>query len=415
MNRHSIATAIFIVAITAALPAHPADMPQEPRSGATAGPADKTDIVIGKSLTFQSAILGQAVRLDIALPPDYDATQDRYPVLFAFQKGLPEVFGVVDAMGRAAAVPRMIVVSAGVPGDMFALYARDGTAGPAGGPKVLEFLRRELEPFIDATYRTVPYRIVLSHSASALFSLWATFSAPDAIQATLAAGPMFAEYDYARIAPMIESALAARAARSQFLFVTQGNQPELTRDLTTFREMLRARAPAGLVWDFDAEPMSNHNSLAIRTLHDGLWKLYADWSMLPETVASAGAPGIRAHRRGLAERFGYDIGLSPLADNYVRAKWTALGDHDAVIALARFGCEEWPKDHWRRQQLAIAYETAGRWKDAVPAWEAAIATLKANAAEQGWPSLSLYERRLAEARRKTTAPKGRRANTVRRR
>jgi len=410
VNRHQFATVLFAVGLAVATSSHAIGARQQAdKTGqAPARVAEATDIVIGKSLTFQSTVLAQPVRLDIALPPGYDAGQEHYPVLFAFQNTLAGVFGIVDAMGRAAAVPRMIVVSAGVPGELFALYPREGVAGSGGGPQVLEFLRRELEPFIDATYRTVPYRIVLSHSASALFSLWAMFSAPDAIQAVLAAGPMFAEYDYVRVASMIERALASRAARSQFLFFTQGNQPDLTRDLAAFREMLRARPAAGLVWEFDPEPMSNHNSLGIRTLHDGLWKLYADWSVLPETIASAGGPAIRAHRKALAGRFGYDIGLSPLADNYVRAKWTAEGNHDAVVALARFGCEEWPKDHRRRLQLAFAFEGASRWKDAVPAWEAAIAVLKANVPEQGWQNfLPLYERRLAEARLKTVTPKER--------
>jgi predicted alpha/beta superfamily hydrolase len=325
-----------------------------------------TRIVIGRSLSFKSTVLDRTVTLDVALPAGYATAQERYPVLLAFQNQLPPVYGVVEAMSRAAAVPPMIVVAVGVPGDMFELHARDGAPGPGRAARVLEFLRVELEPFIDARYRTVPYRIVLGHSASALFGIWAALAAPDAIHAVLAAGPMFPDYDYGRVAAMLEASIASRPARPQFLFFTQGNQPELTRDLAAFRRLLRRCKPDGLTYEFDPEPMSNHNSLGIRTLHDGLWRLYLGWSTLPEPIAAAGAPAIRAHKKALAARFGYDIGLSRLADNQVRARWTAKGLLDKVIALALFGCEEWPADHWRVQQLALAYEQAGRWREARP-------------------------------------------------
>ena len=367
------------------------------------GTPEVTDIVIGQSFSFESKVLAQPVRLDIALPPDYATSRDRYPVLLAFQNPATSVIGVVDAMSRAAAVPNMIVVAAAVPGDLFSLYPREGLEGSGRGPQVLEFLRSELEPLIDARYRTVPYRILLTHSASALFSLWALFADPEAIQAVLAAGPMFAEADFARVAGMIERALASRPARAQFLFFTQGNQPELAPGLAAFRDLLTARRPPGLTWEFDPEPMANHNSLGIRTLYDGLWKLYADWSSLPETVAAGGGVAIRAHRKTLADRFGYDIGLSRLADSFVRATWTAQGRHDAVIALTQFGCDESPSDYWPRIRLALACVEAGRWKDAVAAWEAAVVVARANApAQELQRIMPMLERRLAEARRRTT-------------
>ena len=389
--RSTLLLALFL----AGAPAVRAQVGAEPSAAAGEG------VIIGRSVTFQSTVLAQRVRLDIALPPDYAASRYRYPVLFGFQTTLAGVFGVVDTMTRAAAIPGLIVVVAHVPGEMFGLYPRDALPDSGRAAQVLEFLRAELEPYIDATYRTVPYRIVLGHSASALFSLWAMFSAPDAIQAVLAAGPMFAEFDYERVAGLIESALVSRPARTQFLFFTQGNQPELTRNLGAFGDMLRARKPAGLTWEFDPEPLSNHNSLAIRTLHDGLWKLYADWSMLPETVASAGGAAIQAHRKALAGRFGYDIGLGSLADSYVRAKWTAERKHDSVIALARSMAEEFSDDPWQRRRLALAFENAGRWEDAASAWEAAIAVAKDKMTEQERKTFVPFcERRLGVARSK---------------
>lgn len=369
----------------------------QPSINWAAGP----DVVIGKSVTLQSLILGQSVRLDIALPADYQISRVRYPVLFAFQCALSSVGGIVDGMSRAAGAPPMIVVAVNLGGDLFSLYPREGVPGSDRGPDVLRFFRQELEPYVDATYRTVPYRIVLGHSNSALYSIWAMFAAPDAIQAVLAAGPMFAGLDYVRVAGLLEREFLTRTARDRYLFFTQGDQPELTRDLAAFREMLRSRKPERLTWEFDPEPMANHNALFIRTLYDGLWRLFSDWNTLPDEVAAAGVPTIRAHKKALSERFGFDIGLGWNADARIRTKWLADRHYDALIGLASFNCDEQPSAYSNHFRLAYTYEQAGRWTDAVAAWEAAIATAKANVPEDEREAvMALLQRRLAAARQR---------------
>lgn len=80
---------------------------------------------------------------------------------------------------------------------------------------------------------------------------------------------MFTEFDFARIMGLIEAAAGARPAASQYLLFTQGDQPELSRDIAAFRGWLEKRRPAGLTWKFDPETGENHGSLALMTLYDG--------------------------------------------------------------------------------------------------------------------------------------------------
>jgi len=177
---------------------------------------------------------------------------------------------------------------------------------------------------------------------------------------------------------MLEETLATRPARTQFLFYTQGDQPELTRDLSAYGAWLAARRPPGLTWEFNPEPEANHGSLQIKTLYDGLRVLYAGWATLPEQVALGGTAAIRAYKKELANRFGYDIGLGRVADLRLRVKWAEEKNFEAQIALARFNCDEQPEDFEALWRLAVAYEQAGRWKEAAEAWERCIATAKAH-------------------------------------
>lgn len=365
----------------------------------TQGFPDGSNIVIGRSFNLSSKILPGPVRVDIALPDDYPGSNGRFPVMYAFQSSLAMAGGVAGAMAGAGAAPPIIVVSVGIDPELFSLVAEEGRPNSGSAPTLLRFLREELWPKIDSCYRTVPFRIMLGHSSSSLFAIWALFTAPDAIQAVLAAGPMFAEVDYPRVMGMMEQANAARREANQFLFFTQGDQPELTRDLLAFREWLGQKQPSGLKWAFDPEPQSNHNSLQIRTLHDGLWWLYGEWSTLPENVGLGGEPSIRAYRDKLAVRFGYAIGLSRLADQKLRAKWTSEKNGTALVALARFTCLERPDDCWSFQNLANALEVAGQWPEALEAWREALRIAKTRALDR----VAVIESRITKAKMKWAA------------
>ncbi|MEN6311083.1 MAG: alpha/beta hydrolase-fold protein [Acidobacteriota bacterium] len=342
--------------------------------------AQETDIVIGKTTTIPSRVLGEPVRLDISLPAGYDAGRERYPLLIAFQvqDRFQAVSGIVSGLTTAQIAPPMIVVSAGLDGDLFSLYADERKAGSGGGQDVLKFLREELVPFLEARYRTVPYRIILGHSNSALFGLYALFAAPDLFQAVLAGGPMFAEFDQARIIEILDGAMKTRPAASQYLLFSQGNQPELAGGLAAFQNLLQARKPGGLIWAFHPEPGENHGSVALKTLYDGLRDLFADWATLPETVAAGGGGAIRAYKKSLADRFGYGIGLAAYADFRLRVKWAEEKRYDALISLMKYACEERPEDYHNHLSLALAFQQAGRREQAIAAYETALNKAKEN-------------------------------------
>ncbi len=366
------------------------------------------DIVLGRTISMPSKIFGPPVRLDVSLPQGYESGNGRYPVLVAFQVSggrFAAVAGIAAGLAEAGVAPPMIVVGAGLDGDVFSFSAKEGRPGTGRGPEVLAFLRGELFPYLESHYRTEPFRILLGHSASALFGLWALFEAPDVVPVILSAGPMFAEADSARVRGMIEAAAVARPAGPRFLFFTQGDQPELDRDLATFREWLTKRRAEGLDWTFDPEPGENHASLAIATAYDGLRTLFADWAKLPEDVALKGAPAIRAYKAELAERFGYEIGLSASADFHLKVKWGAERRFDALIALARYGCEERPDDYYSHLSLAIALEQSGRFGEAVASYETALKSLKDLPAEKGAPIRGRLEAMRDEARKKAGPPR----------
>ena len=130
-------------------------------SGLTAGADDA--VPQGKvleGLHLKSAVLGRDVNYAVYLPPDYDLSTRRYPVVYLLHGYTDDEsgwiqFGEVNlAADRAIAareIPPMIIV---MPDGGVAWYIDD-----AGGKvRYEEMFVREFIPHVDATYRTRPDR-----------------------------------------------------------------------------------------------------------------------------------------------------------------------------------------------------------------------------------------------------------------
>jgi S-formylglutathione hydrolase FrmB len=131
--------------------------------------------------TFQSAALGIPKSFNIYLPPDYDQSTERYPVIYLFRGHEREwanpgednsrqgrtVKDDADAVINAGAMGHVILVMPGMSSSDNAVptcavnmlapslaVTRDGI----GTGKFEDYLVTELIPYIDRTYRTIPSR-----------------------------------------------------------------------------------------------------------------------------------------------------------------------------------------------------------------------------------------------------------------
>jgi enterochelin esterase-like enzyme len=110
----------------------------------------------GQSLTartvrFQSRAFGGEATFAILVPPDYESSQTRYPVIYLLHGGTQNhtAFPARAWFAREVSRRNVIVVMPHVP--PFAYTARSGGAPPA----FEEFIAGDLVPYIDEKYRTV--------------------------------------------------------------------------------------------------------------------------------------------------------------------------------------------------------------------------------------------------------------------
>ncbi len=149
--------------------------------------ADETGIpeVIAERYSLQSAILDEERLYWVSLPKNYDNplyASTSYPVIYILDgiSYYPLASSMVHTMSRTENIPEAIVVAI----DTSKNRTRDLTpnhslldwqlndtpafATSGGGDKFLAFLKSELIPHIEKTYRTAPHRTLVGHSLGGL-------------------------------------------------------------------------------------------------------------------------------------------------------------------------------------------------------------------------------------------------------
>jgi hypothetical protein len=141
---------------------------------------------------FASPELGNRRRLFVLLPPHYGAEpQRRYAVLYA-QDG-QDLFDTETAAGgeewaldelldaKPPGIPALIVVGIEAVPQAMVEYAPPGSREDARADAYLQFLAREVKPFIDAHYRTLPgpeNAVLMGEGAGGLFSVYGSWRMP---------------------------------------------------------------------------------------------------------------------------------------------------------------------------------------------------------------------------------------------
>jgi len=164
---------------------------------------------------FESAIVDQTYQIHIALPPGYDQKDERYPAVYA-SPAFPDFFflwPIITSMLVSAELPPLILIGIGydldnpreivlrrlrdhmpVPDDDMdqdiVAWANTEPVGIAEADNFLRFIHDELQPFIDANYRTrMDDATYAGFSSSGLFGLHVLFKRPETFRRYILGSP----------------------------------------------------------------------------------------------------------------------------------------------------------------------------------------------------------------------------------
>lgn len=132
----------------------------------------------------------------ISVPDDYNLGNMRYPVLYVLDGDI--AFGIAASISRYLQIgdniPETIVVGIGYGSlNKSVVKKRDRDYRPeqtGGADNFLAFINKELIPYIDSNYKTIPGdRTIIGYSLGGLFCLYTLFTSPESFSCYIIGSP----------------------------------------------------------------------------------------------------------------------------------------------------------------------------------------------------------------------------------
>ena len=314
-------------------------------ASAGASQKDGDPVTIGTYRVLRSAVMGEDRPLLIHVPEDYDRTTLRYPVLFhLYGQQVTNYFAdavmTADRLGNPAQIPPMIVVGVANTDryrDNLPLQA-DGKS-PGGADRFLRFFAEELIPYIDATYRTKPYRVLAGPQAGGPFGLHALMTRPELFNAYLLRieNPFPGAEPFRRFF-LDEAAAFVKRPLVPNRFVRIVHESDVDADTAAFvkrlAEIVNTARPEGLRFEVVAEPPSG-DFVPLVGLPSGLRALFAGYRMA-EARSVESLKAIEDYYRVLSNRLGVVLEPPELVLSFAADALMARGRMDAALEVLTY-------------------------------------------------------------------------------
>ncbi len=378
--------------------------------------AEGEPIELGRRYTLRSKVLGEDRGLLVSLPASYaQSGSARYPVLYVLDGEAQFAHATATAafLADAGRAPELIVV--GVTNtdrtrDLTPPFAPTATTNPpdktllskqfptaGGADRFLEFLVTELQPHIEAKYRTQPYRILFGHSFGALFAVHAALTRPESFHAYLGASPSLWWNDRAAL----KAQLQGTPDRERVLVVSMGSEgPWMQAPFDELGRALRKKKPQGFRTRLLPLKDDDHGSTPLATLHEGLRTTFEGWRAPLAVLESGELPALEAHFAKLTQRYGFP--LPPPERDLNAMGYGALQSNKVPQALLAFrrAVELYgsPNSH---DSLGDALEAAKDYEAALKSVSLAVELAK----KANDPLFPAFQQHLQQLQAKAAAPR----------
>ena len=225
-----------------------------------------------ESLRMMSSVTGEERRINVYLPPGYEAEADtRYPLLLMLDGGtnedFPHLATTADRLIRLGATPPFVVVGIAntdrrhdMTGRTEAAKDFDVTATPGGSGRFRHLLRTELLPVVRARYRLTDETAVIGESLAGLFVIETMLLEPGLFDTYIALDPSL-WWNAGGLVREGAARLQGIGGTPVRLLLTAGGAESNVDVVEPFVAQLRCGAPASLRWRYLPRPDLRHDNI----------------------------------------------------------------------------------------------------------------------------------------------------------
>jgi uncharacterized protein len=339
--------------------------------------ADGEPIVIGKKIHIYSKILNEKRPLLIATPANYDQESERYPVLYLLdgdEENFVHVAGIVQFLTESERIPPLLIV-----GIANTERTRDLTPHTeveseirfhkknGGADAFLEFMSKELIPYIDQHYRTRPYKLLVGHSLGGLFAVYALTSNPKLFNAYIAIDPTLS-WNNQSVLSKAETLFKGTRELNADLYMTATDEggPALGAVLRLCG-LLDEKTPKGFRWTFKQLPGETHISIPHQSIYSGLDNIFDGWHLASpfKLYDEGGLEAVDRHFADGSKRYGYQRQTPAFTISLIVAALIEKDRLEDAAAVLLHDPKTYPPPWNQLDALARAYSQRGDTKETI--------------------------------------------------
>ena len=305
---------------------------------------------------LKSEVLNSDRILFIYLPNDYDKdTTKTYPVHYLTDAPTTSniYFDLLRLHSLNNKVPQSIVVGLSSDNRNYNLFPEKGAK------KYLEFINKEVIPFIESNYKTNSFKALSGHSLGGNFVIYSMISRPNLFNAYIAGSPGPIE-TILELVDNIDSDFNISAYT--YLYSSTGSLDDTdTSAFNLFKKKLSSKINDKVDFYCDIHNGENHISNIVINYQTGITKLYQDWAfVLPDKLDKPISEKLRNHYDNLESKFGYRPEINewevifPTMDQLAKR-----GDFENAINILKYCIKIHPDSDQAYAFLARAYISMG--------------------------------------------------------
>jgi uncharacterized protein len=343
------------------------------------GKEDNQNIVIGKTDSIQSKILGEQRKIWVHVP---DGANQKYPVVYVLDGDghFSSVVGMIQQLSTVngnTMCPKMIVV--GIPNtdrtrDLTPTHieadppmmdsASAKTSG--GGENFIAFIEKELMPYIEAKYPTAPYKMMIGHSFGGLTVMQTFTHHTDLFNSYICIDPSM-WWDNEKLLKQTQQVLAEKKFEGKSLYLGIANtmeegmdikkvEQDTSFDLKHIRGILKLQAAFeknkqnGLKYRGKYYPDDTHSSAPLITEYDGLRFIFDYLPMkfsMKDFMDSTGALATKFqnHYANLSKKMGYAMKPDEMEINYMGYDFMGRKMYKSAESLFKLNMTYYPESY----------------------------------------------------------------------
>ena len=332
---------------------------------------------IAERYQLTSEQLSETREFYLSLPASYDNSQHHYSVLYLLDADQNMEHAVASArmLAQWRGIPELIIV--GIPStnrlrDFTPTQDLNYSEQSGGGELFMAFLKQELIPYIDANYRTHPFRILSGHSLSGLLASNELMLTSSPFNAFIITAPSLWWNDF-EILKIAEQNFKQnqRESKAAYFGIGELDGYGMKQELLRYIAAIEASGNDRVRFDHREYSGEGHMSAPMSVTYDGLISVFADIPYLKESWDSFSSDAFTAREENL--RANYGSTALQMAETYIGLANYLLehGNFNGAVTVFTINAELNPEYAPYYDWLANAYVLAGNVEKAIEVYRTA--------------------------------------------